>query len=270
MIEVTAALGVVTVQDAGRPGWMHQGIPSGGALVPALLARANRAAGNAPGTAGLEIVGSVRVRALAGHVMASDDGDARSLSGDETFDVSCGAARVRYLAVRGGVDVPLVLGSRSTLLTAALGGHLGRALRKGDTLPVGAPSEASPRPKIPDVPDLAGPVRIVPGPDFEAFAAGALELLLRSAYAISPRSDRVGVRLEGPPLARAGDDAGGSAPMVRGAIQVPAAGEAIVLGPDGPTRGGYPVIATVVGADLGAVMARPGGCVLRFALAEPG
>jgi allophanate hydrolase subunit 2 len=109
-------------------------------------------------------------------------------------------------------------------------------------------------------------VRIVPGPDFEAFAAGALELLLRSAYAISPRSDRVGVRLVGPWLARAGDDAGVSAPMVHGAIQVPAAGEAIVLGPDGPTMGGYPVIATVVGADLGALMARPVGYGLRFAL----
>jgi allophanate hydrolase subunit 2 len=113
-------------------------------------------------------------------------------------------------------------------------------------------------------------VRVVPGPDLDRFAAGALDVLLGSAYAVSPRSDRVGVRLAGPRLSRADDDAGVSAPMVRGAIQVPAGGEPIVLGPDHPTTGGYPVLATVVLADVGAVMARPVGAPLRFVLSASG
>jgi allophanate hydrolase subunit 2 len=121
-------------------------------------------------------------------------------------------------------------------------------------------------PPLPEPPDLEAPVRVVAGPDLDRFAPGALETLTGSAYVISPRSDRVGVRLVGPRLARVGDDAGLSAPMLPGAIQLPAAGEPIVLGPDGPTTGGYPVLAVVAAAGLGAVMARPVGCVLRFAL----
>jgi 5-oxoprolinase (ATP-hydrolysing) subunit C len=267
MIEVTAAAGVVTVQDMGRPGWMHQGVAPGGALVPALLARANVAAGNAPDAAALEIVGKIVVRAQGDRGVATDDGTWRALADGETFEVSCGRARVRYLAVHGGLDVPVVLGSRSTLLVARLGGHLGRALRKGDALAVGHDAPRSTAPSIPDAPDLDARVRVVPGPDVERFASGALDVLLGSIFTVSPRSDRVGVRLAGPVLVRAGDDAGVSSPMVRGALQVPAGGEPIVLGPDHPTTGGYPVVATVVSADVGAVMARPVGCAIRFALA---
>jgi biotin-dependent carboxylase-like uncharacterized protein len=265
MIEVTAAAGVVTVQDAGRPGWMHQGVAPGGALVPALLARANVAAGNAPHAAALEIVGRLAIEAGCDLFVATDDGASRALAAGDAFAASSGRARVAYLAVRGGVDVPVVLGSRSTLLVAALGGHRGRVLRKGDALAVGAwaPHAAF---SMPEAPDLDAAVRVLPGPDGDRFADGALEVLLGSTFAVSPRSDRVGVRLVGPVLARAGDDAGASAPMVRGALQVPSGGEPIVLGPDHPTTGGYPVLATVVGADIGALMARPAGCVVRFAL----
>jgi biotin-dependent carboxylase-like uncharacterized protein len=289
MFEVMAAAGVVTVQDGGRPGWMHQGVAPGGALAPALLARANVAAGNAPCAAALEVVGRIVVKARGDRVVATDDGASRALADGDTFEVSCGRARVRYLAVHGGLDVPVVLGSRSTLLVAGLGGHLGRVLRRGDTLPCCHPersdcchpersdcchperSEGSPPGPVGTaegeaVPDLDAPVCILPGPDVERFAPDALDVLLSSTFTVSPRSDRVGVRLVGPPLARSGDDAGGSAPMVRGALQVPSGGEPILLGPDHPTTGGYPVLATVVSADVGAVMARPVGSPVRFAL----
>jgi len=271
MIEVTAIAGLVTVQDAGRPGWMHQGVAPGGALAPASLERANRAAGNAPDAAGLEVVGRVAVRAIGDVVVADDGGDRHALRDGETFALACGEARVRYFAVHGGIDVPAVLGSRSTLLVAALGGHHGRALRRGDRLPVGAATRVAP--VAGDSPPPVGAtetVRVVPGPDLDRFAGGALDVLLRSTYSVSPRSDRVGVRLAGPPLPRADDDSGVSAPMIRGAIQVPAGGEPIVLGPDHPTTGGYPVLATVVLADVGVVMARPVGAPLRFVRSASG
>jgi biotin-dependent carboxylase-like uncharacterized protein len=259
---------------------MHQGVPPGGALVPALLARANLGAGNTWDAAALEILGSVTVRADAESVVATDDGAAQALGSGDSFAVSCGRARVRYLAVRGGIDVPVVLGSRSTLLVAALGGYEGRVLRKGDVLACGPRGRSKGLQDARGVlqrlhgfgataaeaPDLGAPVRLLPGPDRDRFARGALDTLLGSSFTISSRSDRVGVRLIGPRLERADDDAGLSAPMVRGALQVPAGGEPIVLGPDHPTTGGYPVLATVLSADVGAVMARPVGCVVRFAL----
>jgi biotin-dependent carboxylase-like uncharacterized protein len=284
MIAIAAVAGLVTVQDGGRPGFMHQGVPPGGALVPGLLARANLASGNGPRAAGLEIVGKLTIHTQNDLVVSSEDGSALALASGQTFTVACERARVRYLAVRGGVDVPVVLGSRSTLLGAGLGGHLGRALRKGDVLAVGGASDAGDREtgrgggeEAMGWHDLDARIRVVRGPDLHRFAPGALDSLLRTEYTVSPRSDRVGVRLvattaTGSGLARSpGDgDRGVSAPMVLGAIQVPAAGEPIVLGPDHPTMGGYPVIATVVLADVGAVMARPVGAPIRFVLGGGG
>jgi allophanate hydrolase subunit 2 len=119
------------------------------------------------------------------------------------------------------------------------------------------------------MPHPDAPLRVVPGPDRERFADGALETLLTSAFTISPRSDRVGVRLVGSAIHRVAcvdGDTAVSGPMVRGAIQVPASGEPIVLGPDHPTTGGYPVLATVLSVDVGALMARPVGALVRFVL----
>ena len=269
MIEVVAVTGLALVQDLGRPGRMHQGIPPGGALVPELLARANVAAGNPPGEAGLEIFGSLALSGLASGgpvVVGSDEGTACLLGPREVRVVACGDARVRYVAVRGGVAVAEVLGGRGTLLVAGLGGHGGRPLRVGDVLPIGATKGIAAR-ALPPAPDADAPIRVVPGPDLDRFGASALDVLLGSEYRVSPRSDRVGLRLVGPSLERAGDDAGVSAPMVRGAIQVPASGEPIVLGPDHPTMGGYPVVATVTSGDVGALMMRRPGSVVRFVAA---
>jgi biotin-dependent carboxylase-like uncharacterized protein len=266
MIVVVAVAGVVLVQDGGRPGRMHEGVPPGGPLVPELLARANLAVANRPGEAGLEVCGSIALATPdAALRMASDDGVGRWVRPGEVFSLKCAGARVRYMAVRGGLAVPEILGGRGTLLVAGLGGLEGRALRAGDVLPVGSADEH--RGVAPVLPGSEAPIEVVPGPDGERFRAGALDTLVGSEYRVSARSDRMGVRLVGPALGRADGDDGASGPMVRGAIQVPSSGEALVLGPDHPTMGGYPVVATVVTASFGGLMARAPGSALRFAIA---
>jgi biotin-dependent carboxylase-like uncharacterized protein len=264
VIEIIRIAGLAAVQDGGRRGHMHEGVPPGGALVPELLARANAAVRNAPDTAAIEFCGSITLRTPATVVVAADDGVARTLSEGATWSLSSGTARVGYVALRGGLDVPLVLGGRGTLLVAGLGGHHGRALRSGDRVAAGdAPLHDG---TVPAPPDLAGPIAVVLGPDVDRFVPSAIDILLGAEFAIDPRSDRTGTRLEGPQLPRQGSDSGPSAPMLQGAIQVPASGQLIVLGPDHPTIGGYPVIATVVRSALGSLSARPFRARVRFAL----
>jgi biotin-dependent carboxylase-like uncharacterized protein len=259
---VARIAGVAMVQDGGRPGHMHEGVPPGGALVPELLARANAAAHNAPGTAAIESFGTLMLEAQADVLVASDDGAARTLAAGASLTVASEGARVRYVAVRGGIDLPELLGGRGTLLVASLGGHEGRALRRGDVLRAGdSPALIA---AMPAAPDLAASVRVVPGPDGDRFPDEALELLLSSSFVVDARSDRVGIRLAGASLPRLGGDSGPSSPMVRGAIQVPPSGMPVVLGPDHPTTGGYPVLATVIARDFGSLAARPPGGRVRF------
>jgi biotin-dependent carboxylase-like uncharacterized protein len=267
MITVVAMAGLATVQDGGRPGRMHEGVPPGGALVPELLARANAAVGNADDEAAIELFGAMTLEAPCGTWVASDDGTACELGGpgeSASWRIACAGARVRYVAVRGGVDVPRVLGGRGTLLLAGLGGHEGRALRRGDALRVGA-AQGRPRRDVAP-PALDGDIRVVVGPDFDRFEAGAVDALLAGTFQVSDRSDRVGIRLSGPALPAGGDAVGASCPMTRGAIQIPPSGLPIVLGPDHPTTGGYPILATVVSASLGALGARRVGAPVRFVL----
>jgi 5-oxoprolinase (ATP-hydrolysing) subunit C len=268
VIEIVTVAGLATIQDRGRVGHMHEGVPPGGALVPELLARANSAARNAHGEAAIELVGRITFSARRPVVIATDAGEQRELAADETCTIAAEGARVRYIALRGGIDVPSVLGGRGTLVVAALGGHEGRPLRRGDSLFVGsAPmcDACDDEGRLPPPVDLEGPIFIVPGPDRERFEALAVDALLSSTFAIDPRSDRVGIRLTGSVQVRPRPDASVSAPMVRGAIQVPPSGELIVLGPDHPTTGGYPVIATVVRRCLGSLAARPLRSAVRFA-----
>jgi biotin-dependent carboxylase-like uncharacterized protein len=261
-LRVTRASGLATVQDGGRRGHLHQGVPPGGALVPELLARANAVADNPPGAAALETFGSITIVARGPLRVGRDDGASAALRDGEAWTVTCGAARVAYLAIRGGVDVPSVLGGRGTLLVAGLGGLDGRALRAGDVLRAGAldPHRAA----LPPSPDLAAPVRLIGGPDLDLLPSGTMELLLSASFRIDARSDRVGVRLDGPRLPRPAEDTGLSRPMVQGAIQLPPDGMPIVLGPDHPATGGYPVVATVVRGDQGRLLALPIGSALRF------
>jgi allophanate hydrolase subunit 2 len=217
---------------------------------------------NAPGAAAIESFGALTLEAREDVLVALDDGTRRTLAAGASLTVACEGARVRYVAVRGGIDVPELLGARGTLLVASLGGHEGRALRRGDVLRAGdSPGLDA---AMPSAPDLAASVRIVPGPDRSRFPDEALELLLSSSFVVDVRSDRVGIRLTGPTLPRLGSDSGPSSPMVRGAIQVPPSGMAVVLGPDHPTTGGYPVLATVIARDFGSLAARPPGTRVRF------
>jgi biotin-dependent carboxylase-like uncharacterized protein len=268
MIEIVESAGLVLVQDGGRPGFMHQGVPPGGPLVAELLARANVAAGNAPGTAALEIFGAVTIEARSDGVLVGDDsGSSRTLSTGQRWRIACRGARVAYAALRGGIAVPEALGGRGTLLVAGLGGHEGRGLRRGDVLSAGVAPEH--RGAMPPPPDATAVIEVVLGPDLPRFAAGAVRTLLDCEFRVSQASDRMGIRLVGPTLPRADADDGRSAPMVRGAIQVPARGEPVVLGPDHPTMGGYPAIAAVTTASFGALAFRPPGSAVRFAQARP-
>jgi biotin-dependent carboxylase-like uncharacterized protein len=264
VIEVEAVSGLATVQDAGRPGHMHEGVPTGGPIAFALMARANASARNSAGEPAIEVFGSLTLRAHVPLIVASDDAAACAIVAGHSWTIETRGARVRYAAVRGGIDVAPVLGGRGTLLVAGLGGHLGRALRKGDRMRIGSAPECFDPP--PPVPDPRAAIRVIPGPDLDRFAPRALDALLGSMFHVAVHSDRVGTRLVGPPLSRADADDGFSAPMIKGAIQVPASGEPIVLGPDHPTTGGYPVIATVIRSDVGVLMARPVGSVVRFEL----
>jgi biotin-dependent carboxylase-like uncharacterized protein len=265
MIEVVSVAGLATIQDGGRTGHMHEGVPPGGALAPGLFARANAAARNPRGEAAIEVFGAIAIAARGHLVVATDDGGTAALDEGQTYSLSTHKTRVRYLAVRGGIDVPRVLGSRGTLLVARLGGHEGRALRRGDLLKVGdaGVEDAAMPPRV----DGDAPVRVVPGPDLDRFAPSTIDAFFAFTFVVDARSDRVGTRLAGPRLVcpeEAQDSAAVSAPMVRGAIQVPPSGEPVVLGPDHPTTGGYPVIATVTRAHLGLLEARSIGAAVRF------
>ncbi|NPC86640.1 allophanate hydrolase subunit 2 family protein, partial [Pyxidicoccus fallax] len=142
--------------------------------------------------------------------------------------------------------------------------HEGRALRPGDALPLGegggTPETVAPG----DALDVEVPIRVTLGPDAERFDPATVSALLTGAFTVSPASDRVGMRLKGPTLTHGDEGAGTSRPMVRGAIQVTLSGEPIVLGPDHPTTGGYPLIAAVIRADWGRLCARRPGGPVRF------
>ena len=275
-LEVVAVAGLATVQDRGRPGRMHEGVPPGGPLVPAFLARANATVENDPGEAGLEVFGSLSVVVHGNGPLsiATDEGRAIALGPGDRFDLHPSkAARVRYLAVRGGIDVPVVLGGLGTLLVAGMGGLEGRPLRRGDRLAVGSVEQSTVEktPLFFSPPD-ARPIHVHLGPDHDAFSADAAKRLLSATFMVSPASDRIGTRLIGPTLPHAAErDASTalSAPMVRGAIEVTAAGEAIVLGPDHPTTGGYPILAVIAYTDLGRFFATPVRGAIRFAPALP-
>jgi biotin-dependent carboxylase-like uncharacterized protein len=260
-----------TVQDGGRSGYLHAGVPPSGPLDPTAHAAANLAVGNPPGAAALEIpLSSLRV-VLSGAVAVSIDGAPATQHEGELVVPSCERA-VRYLALAGGIDVPVVLGSRATLLSARLGGVEGRALRAGDVLRIAPGARAVNVPHAPSVqaPGDGAVLRVRPGPHVGRFPAGALEHLLGQPWLVSARSDRVGTRLEGAAVPRQRDDRLPPCPMVRGAMQVTTDGTPIVLGPDHPVTGGYPVLAVVSRASQ-AMLARirPGKGV-GFALEEDG
>jgi allophanate hydrolase subunit 2 len=267
---VIRALGLCTVQDLGRPGRMHEAVPPGGALVAERLIAANRCARNPDGAPALEVLGQLAIRAEAPIRVATDTTAARALAAGEELVIASEPRRVAYLAVRGGIAAPLVLGGRGALLCANLGG-LVRAGQRFDTAglaevlpprarrPSTAAADTAPQPAPPE----GAPIRILDGPDPASFAPGALDVLLSSEYRILPSSNRVGTRLDGPPLPRSAAPEV-SRPMVLGALEVPRDGQPIVLGPEFPTTGGYPIVAVVARADLGRLFSIRLGGTVRF------
>ncbi|MEV4480003.1 biotin-dependent carboxyltransferase family protein [Micromonospora coxensis] len=275
MIEVLRAGPATTVQDLGRPGYAHLGVPRSGALDPAALALANRLVGNPPSAAGLEItLTGCTLRPTRAVTVALTGADAEVRVGRRPGDVGrplavpAGAvlrigpprAGLRsWLAVGGGIAVAPVLGSRATDTLSGLGPP---PVRDGDRLPLG-PSPGHPPPVdwtvVPAVPARLR-LTLRPGPRHDWFTADALDRLLRTAYTVSPVGDRVGARLLGAPLPRAVAGELPSEGVVLGAVQVPADGQPLVFLADHPTTGGYPVIG-VVDDVTGLAQARPGTTV---------
>src|SRR5712671_2512982 len=276
-----------TVQDLGRPGYQAIGVPVSGALDGFSLRLANALVGNFSGSPALEILLSgptlevaadtVRVAlAGAGASLAIDAekprvvaaGQSVTLPRGEVFQIVPGEqSACCYLAAEGGIAVPLVLGSASTYVRAAIGGIKGRALRRGDVVPLGvacASARAELRLPSPLPATAEQPIRVVLGPQQEYLTAEAVASLLGSEFRVSPAADRMGVRLDGPRLRhRHGWDIVSDA-IATGAIQVPGSGQPILLLADHQTTGGYPKIATVVSADLPVVGRRRPGDRLRF------
>ena len=293
-IEVTEPGLQTTVQDRGRPGHARLGVSAAGAADAISSALANRLAGNDEGAAVIEMTllgGTFRFEvetrvALAGaDLQAEIDGvpfrPCRSRLLPAGAILRCRAARSgarAYLAVAGGIDLPPFLGSRSTHLPSRLGGLEGRALRQGDRLPIG-PAEAGARddlsrggartslslePALLEAIAFRPALRVTPGAQSDRFDAGARSLFETSEFTVSATSDRMGIRFDGPALAPPGEGRMPSEGMPLGAIQVPPGGAPILLFVDHQTTGGYPVIASVIAADLWrAGQLRPGARV-RF------
>ena len=285
MITVLKAGLLTTVQDAGRPGYRAFGLPVAGAMDRLAWALANALAGNAPGAAALEmtLLGAA-FRFEKDAYVAVCGADMQATLGGEpvgpaaAFPVKAGGelrfggARVgvrTYLAVRGGIGVPAVLGSRSTYVRAGVGGLSGRALRVGDVVPVGRsrgpppPARALPAELVPAVGGEAR-LRALPGPQDDLFTTVGRALFFGLEYRVTNRNDRMGYQLEGAPVQHAGGADIVSDALLPGAVQVPGSGSPIVMMADAQTTGGYTKIATVIGPDLRALAQARVGDVVRF------
>lgn len=249
----------VLVQDAGRVGYAHLGVPRAGALDGPAAALGNRLVGNPAGAAVLEVLlGGLALRADTGRWVAVTgapvpidvDGVARGHGRAEWLPAGAvlrlGTPRIglrSYLAVAGGIDVDPVLGSRSTDTLAWVGPP---AVTAGDVLPVGAARGVPAGVEAPP-PQLAGPLRLLPGPHPELF--GDLTVLTGKRWEVLPASNRVGLRLAGPAVPRTGEELP-SEGTVLGAVQVPPDGQPVVLLADRGPTGGYPVAGVVHPDDL--------------------
>jgi antagonist of KipI len=277
---------LTTVQDLGRWGFQSKGVPVAGPMDPFSHRVANALVGNSGATATLEVTlsgpalefESDCVIAIAGaeFVITVDGGvapHAQALEVPSRSKLEFGA-RLRgaraYVAVDGGFDVPLTLGSRATHVSSRLGGLEGRPLRKGDRLPLGAPAgrrlAMRTATHAQDTLMESAVARVLPGPDEDRFLADAFDALQSDAYTIDLDSNRMGYRLHGPELrhSHGADIISDVTPM--GSLQVPASGQPILLMADRQTTGGYPRIATLISADLGIAGQRAPGDTLSFRL----
>ncbi|MGY3088155.1 antagonist of KipI [Hymenobacter sp. UYAg731] len=291
---------LTTVQDLGRHGYQQDGIIVSGAMDALALRVGNLLVGNAENAAGLEItLLGPRILFETDHLIAltgahlSPTLNGQPVGRNRAVWVAAGAELVfgpavagcrAYLAVAGGVAVPLVLGSRSTYLRAGFGGLEGRALRAGDELPVGAPSATgaairamlfnsqqtwaqarfTPGSDLCPAPRPEPIIRAVRGPEYAQFSAESQQTFWHEPFTIGTEADRMGYRLQGPGLERLEETELLSSAVTFGTVQVPAGGQPIALLADHQTTGGYPRIAQVISADFSALAQAQPGQRLRF------
>jgi 5-oxoprolinase (ATP-hydrolysing) subunit C len=270
-VRLVKVTGPACVQDLGRPGQLALGLPRGGTLAPRRLRTMNAALGNSAEAAALEVFGVVTFEVTrAAYVTVDGDAPFRAEPGVE-HRVAVEGRRVRLVAFEGGLAVPEVLGGRGLLPSARIGGHEGRWLRSGDVLLLGDSARAgAPLPMrqgepraVPHAPHEDLVVRVHVGPDHHVLVVPAS--LAHARFRVAATSDRTGLRLEGDavpfhPRPRATP----SIPLVPGAVQLPPHGLPVVLGPDHPVTGGYPVVGVVAAADLEELFVAPLGSVVRF------
>ncbi|MGW7679232.1 5-oxoprolinase subunit C family protein [Kribbella sp. NPDC054772] len=260
---------LATIQDRGRPGQAALGVPASGACDRTSYELANRLVGNRGGAAAVEVTyGGLEVHADNDLVVAITGAPCTGVPLNAPTVLRAGSvlrlgtppSGLRtYLAVRGGIDVPAVLGSRSTDLLSGLGPA---PLAANETLPIGALVEPMPGVDLAPVAHPAGGtalLRVTPGPRRDWFTDDGWASLVSQTYQVSSNSNRVGVRLDGQPLERAQTGELASEGMTAGAIQIPPSGTPVIFLADHPVTGGYPVIAYVAAADLDAcAQVRPG------------
>lgn len=298
MIEVSKAGLLTTVQDLGRPGYQRHGVVVGGAVDGFAARVANLLVGNEPNAALIEMAligpelkfaadalvaccGAEFEAKLAGAALPKDR-PVRVAAGQV---LSFGPARkgaMAWLAVAGGIDVPLVMQSRSTYRRAGVGGHEGRGLIPGDKLKVfPAPDPAreklekllragrvapawSIRPEVLGVPPSAGELRAMRGPEWDWFTPAAQAAFFTEPFRVTKDADRMGLRLEGRPLELAAPREMISSAVNAGVVQVPPGGQPIVLSASRQTIGGYPRIAAVAAVDWGGIAQLKPGDTVRF------
>ena len=291
MIEIVTSAPLATVQDLGREGYRRFGVGTAGAMDRLALQTANLMLGNDPNAAALEIPASpFALRfdrdvgfALTGADCAATLDDrllppwwAASATAGQTLRLQMPRRGTNaYVALSGGIDVPLLLGSRSTHLRGAFGGFAGRSLQAGDVLAAGEPARAMQREFGVAPPDLALPfgepraervtwVRVLPAAEYRCFRDDARDALWTASWKISAQSNRAGYRLTGPDLILNAPLEMRSHGLVPGVIQVPHGGQPIIQLADAYTAGGYPKIGTVIEADLWRIAQAPLGTTLRF------
>jgi len=276
MLRVISAGALCTIQDLGRTGYQRFGVPLGGAMDRAACVIANRLVGNPPDAACLEITGPGAVfEVLAPCVIALAGADlgatfrGRALPpwmahylagrGELAFEGRRWGARA-YLALAGGIDVPPVLGARSTYLPGEFGGLAGRALRSGDVITAQPAGDLARRVgRIwPTPPDYSPQVRLLP------FDGPVPNVLIAHAWRVGTQSNRIGLRLSGPQIEIDQPRARDSFGVFPGVIQLPPDGQPILLTADAQPTGGYPVIAIAIQADLHRVAQVLPGDALRF------
>jgi biotin-dependent carboxylase-like uncharacterized protein len=291
MIEVLSSGALNLVQDLGRQNCMHMGVSASGAMDAPALRLANWLIGNDAGAAGLELSvfpfrmrfeGDISFCCTGAHCRITLDDQpipnwtkCQARAGQRLVIESPLLGVRAYLAFKGGIDVPVILGSRSTDLKGGFGGHEGRGLKRGDHLDV-----SSTRPDIGKCVPVIAPydrlrlkkelangcvsVRVLPAAEFGQFTEAAIAAFYSTPYEVTPQANRVGYRLKGTPLHTCHRLELRSHGIAPGTVQVPPAGQPIVQLAEANTCGGYPKIATVIESDLWRLAQTPVGCAIQF------